>query len=181
MPKYKNPWKTLSSKYKYQNPWIKIREDQVIRPDGKRGIYGVLEKPPAVFIVARLDNGKIILVSQFRYTTKRLSWEIPAGSSDGQNPLVAARRELWEETGYRARAWRKLARYEIANGIGDIDGYVFLAEGLYQTNANKKIEDGIESVKAVSVSQLRTMIDLGEIADGPSVIAFYYFLRDRIK
>lgn len=167
----------ISSEYKYQNPWIKVREDQVIRPDGKRGIYGVLEKPPAVFIIPRLSNGRIILVGQFRYTTNKFSWEIPAGSCDGQKPLVAARRELWEETGYRARKWKHLAQYEVANGIGDIQGHVFLADGLYQTGKNKMGEDGIVDVKTVSLKELQTMIGSGEIKDGPSVIAFYYFLH----
>src|SRR3989338_2813835 len=104
----KNTWQTLGSHTVYKNKWIRVREDKVIKPNGRRGIYGVVESPPSVYIVA-LSNKKeiypvpsrirrgvqysaercgIYLIKQYRYPTKVWSWEIPSGGSDGQPPMT---------------------------------------------------------------------------------------------
>jgi hypothetical protein len=75
----RNPWKTLSSRTAYQNEWLRVREDGVLRPDGNPGIYGVVEIRPSVGILAFNAAGEIALVGQWRYTIERYSWEIVRG------------------------------------------------------------------------------------------------------
>src|SRR6476619_2150528 len=96
-------WQTRASRTVYENRWIRVREDDVTRPDGGEGIYGVVEvRHPAVFVVPVTGAGEVLLVRIHRYATGRESLEIPAGGTDGEDPLVAARRELQEETGHVA-------------------------------------------------------------------------------
>ena len=92
-------WTTRESSVVYENPWIRVREDAVDRPDGTPGIYGVVElRNAAVFVVALTDADEVVLVEVDRYTVGA-SLEVPAGGADGQDPLAAARREVWSEQG----------------------------------------------------------------------------------
>src|SRR3712207_1206300 len=75
----RGPWRVLSSRLVYENPWIHVREDQVLRPDGSPGIYGVVEMSAAVGVVALGAGQRAYLVGQYRYATDRDSWEIVAG------------------------------------------------------------------------------------------------------
>src|SRR5919202_220308 len=97
----RGPWTTLDSRPIYENPWIRVREDRVIRPDGSPGIYGVVHfKNRAIGILPVDEDGAIWLVGQYRSTLDRDSWEIPEGGApEGEPPIEAARRELREETG----------------------------------------------------------------------------------
>jgi len=127
----KNTWKTLKSKEVYKNPWLRVREDDVIRPDGKRGIYSVVELPHSAGIVAMNEEGKIALVGQWRYANGLYSWEIPTGSLDGrERPVQAARRELREECGFSAAHWVSLGAIQNSNGATTDIAHLFLATGL---------------------------------------------------
>ena len=107
LPKSKNPWKTKKSKVVYNNPWIKVRENKVVTPDGSDGIYGVIEKKVGLGIVAVDDNNNILRAGQWRYAIKRYSWSFIGGTlEDGESPLQAAKRELLEETNTKARTWK---------------------------------------------------------------------------
>lgn len=127
-----NPWKTLASRVVYQNRWIRVREDDVIRPDGGRGIYGVVELRPSVAIVALNERGEAALAGQWRYTIGRYSWEIPrGGAAPGETDLLAvARRELEEETGLQAREWTRLGAVDLNNGVTTDIEHLYLARGL---------------------------------------------------
>ena len=92
-------WKTLSSKYVYENPWLKVRHDEVMKPDGTKGIYGVIEGRNYNMIIPKIGN-QFFLVEQFRYTTSRMSIEFPGGAIEPNETIdAAAARELHEETG----------------------------------------------------------------------------------
>src|SRR6266542_5695800 len=124
-----NPWKTLAARVVYENAWVRLREDAVVRPDGREGVYSVLELRPSVGVVTINDDHEVLLVGQWRYPLGRYSWEIPRGGSHSgeTDPLAVAQRELREETGVEAKAWRRLGAVDVNNGITDDVEHLFLA------------------------------------------------------
>jgi len=127
-----SPWTILDSKPIYSNPWITVREDQVINPGGGQGIYGVVSmKNKAIGIIPIDEEGNTWLVGQYRYPLNEYSWEIPMGGGPVElSPLESAQRELKEETGFTAAKWTKIARIHTSNSVTDEEGFVFLAEEL---------------------------------------------------
>jgi 8-oxo-dGTP pyrophosphatase MutT (NUDIX family) len=106
MKSEERPLQTVSSKLMYQNPWMKVYEDQIRMPNGRKGMYGFIDGKPGVFIIALTEDDKIHLVESFRYPTQRWQWELPAGGIDpGLSPLEAAKHELVEELGMTAKTW----------------------------------------------------------------------------
>jgi 8-oxo-dGTP pyrophosphatase MutT (NUDIX family) len=127
-----SPWRRTRSTEVYDNPWIRVREDAVVRPDGLPGIYGVVEfKHLALGVVPLFDDGDTVLVGQFRYTLDAYSWEIPEGGGDPRQPAVGeAARELREETGLVAARWTPLGEVHTSNSITTESAWLYLAEGL---------------------------------------------------
>jgi 8-oxo-dGTP pyrophosphatase MutT (NUDIX family) len=127
-----NPWQTLSSEIKYQNPWIQVRQDEIINPSGNPGVYGVVSmKNKAIGIVPVDNEGNTWLVGQYRYTLNEYCWEIPMGGGPVElDVLESAQRELREETGLLAARWTRIARLHTSNSVTDEEGFVFLAEDL---------------------------------------------------
>lgn len=140
-----NPWKTQSSRIVYKNAWIRVREDQVIRPDGGPGIYGVIEIRPSVGVVAVDDQDRVALVGQWRYSLNRYSWEIPRGGSHpGEADMLGvAQRELAEEAGIRAAHWEMLGSVDVCNGVADDVQTLFLATALTPTARQPDPEEDI--------------------------------------
>jgi 8-oxo-dGTP pyrophosphatase MutT (NUDIX family) len=131
----RNPWKTKSSRVAYENAWIRVREDQVIRPDGGPGVYGVVEIRPSVGVVAVNERDEVALVGQWRYSVNRYSWEIPRGGSHPSETdmLSVARRELAEEAGLLAQRWEPLGAVDVCNGVADDVQSLYLASELKPT------------------------------------------------
>lgn len=174
-----NPWQVISSKQVYDNPWISVREDQVIRPDGEPGIYGVVHfKNIAVGILA-IEDDYIYLVGQYRYPLDLYSWEIPEGGCpEGEEPLRAAQRELREETGLEARHWRRLGEAYLSNSVADEYAVWFLATGLVPG------EQRPEGTEALNVRRLplREALDMalsGQITDVLSLVAIMSYMFER--
>lgn len=167
-------WTTRSSRTVYENRWIEVREDEVTGPDGD-GIYGVVRmQQPAVFIIALDENERVCLVELERYTTGR-SLEVPAGGTDGEAPLVAAQRELREETGVTAARWEHLGRMNALNGIADAPEHVYLARDLeIMDAAASQREEGIEAVRWVPFGDVLGLVADGEISDGETVAALAF-------
>jgi 8-oxo-dGTP pyrophosphatase MutT (NUDIX family) len=167
-----NPWKTVSSRVIYKNPWITLREDQVVNPAGNPGIYSVVETRVATGVVALDADGCIVLVGQYRYPTEVYSWEIPEGGGEaGETPLATIQRELEEEAGVRALSWEPLGEeFHTSNCISNEQAFLFLARDLVPGKQNPDETEKI-AVKRVPFSEALAMVDRGEIKDAMSIVA----------
>jgi len=174
----KNPWKTLSTKTVYENPWIHVREDQVVRPDGKTGIYGVVSTRIATGVVALTEQNEIYLVGQYRYPTNMYSWEIIEGGSEkNEEALSAAKRELEEEAGLVADEWSELGHeFHLSNCFSSEIGRVFIAQKLRKVKSNPDATEILELKKVPFLEALR-MVDSGEIVDAVTIIALFRLQR----
>lgn len=165
-----NPWRTLSTEVKYQNPWISVREDQVLNPGGGRGIYGVVTmKNKALGIVPVDAQGNTWLVGQYRYPLNEYSWEIPMGGGPVElDILESAQRELREETGLTARRWTRIARLHTSNSVTDEEGFVYLAEDLEPGQTEPEETEDLRLWKLPLAEAVRMVMD-DRITDGVSV------------
>jgi 8-oxo-dGTP pyrophosphatase MutT (NUDIX family) len=174
-PDRSNPWTTLSSRCVYENTWIRVREDQVIRPDGQPGIYGVVEfKNRAVGVLPVDELGRIWLVGQHRYPLQAYSWEIPEGGSPQcESPEATAHRELREETGLVAGRLELMVTAHLSNSVSDELGYVFRATELVQGDHDPEGDERIE-VRRFDWDEVWRMLEMGGITDSLSVIAILH-------
>jgi 8-oxo-dGTP pyrophosphatase MutT (NUDIX family) len=166
------PWTRRTRRVAYENPWITIWHDEVIRPDGAPGIYGVVHFANlAVGVIALDDAGRVLLVGQHRYALDVYSWEIPEGGvPTGESPQDGARRELREETGIEASDWSELARCHLSNSVSDEEAVLYLATGLTQGVATP---EGTESlaVRWLPFDEVLAMTMDGRISDVMTVVA----------
>ncbi len=177
--KYENPWQTLASQLIYENPWIRVREDQVIRPDGKPGIYGVVEYNPCVGVLPLDAQGNVHLVGQHRYALDIYSWEIPEGACNvGEEPEAAARRELKEELGLKTRKLEKLITSHLSNSVSNEEAHIFLATELTQHEAAPEGTEELER-RIVSFATALEMVRTGEITDSMSQLAILHYAAFR--
>ena len=168
---FQNPWQTRGSREIYVNPWIRVREDHVIRADGQDGIYGVVEfQSYALGIVPVFANGDTLLVGQWRYPLGLYSWEIPEGGGSLAVPLLdSAQRELAEETGLTASIWTDLGPFHLSNSVTNETGQVFLAQDLTAGDAQPE-GDEVLSVRRLPLAEAYAMAIDGRITDGVSII-----------
>jgi 8-oxo-dGTP pyrophosphatase MutT (NUDIX family) len=177
-----NPWTRRGTRLVYDNPWITVREDEVIRPDGQPGIYGVVHfKHRAVGVLAVEEDGSIWLVGQYRYPLEAYSWEIPEGGcSETETPEAAAARELREETGLVAGRLERLGVMHLSNSVSDEWGVVFRATGLTSGSADPEGSERLD-VKRVAFREAMAMLERGEITDSLSVMALLRESIDRSR
>ncbi|MBY3553847.1 NUDIX hydrolase [Modestobacter lapidis] len=171
----------MSSREVYRNPWIRVREDAVVREDGSTGIYGVVERPDFALVIAAERDG-FWLVEQFRHPLGRRAWEFPQGTwSAGEDgtPEELARAELAEETGLRAAELRRLGHLDLAPGLSTQEFDVWLATGLTRGPTAREATEADMRHAFVPGSRLQAMIRDGRFTDGPSLAAYSLLLLDR--
>lgn len=169
--------KTLSSREVYRNRWMRLREDEILRSNGQKGIYSVAEKDDAAIILP-IDNGRVWLVEQFRYTIQQRALELPQGSWEQEkaSPEELARGELREETGLHAAQMISLGTLWIAYGFTRQRQHVFLATGLSQKETDRDAEEHDLLVRSVTVDEFERLMREGTIADASTIAAWGLYL-----
>ena len=176
-PRAKNKSKVLSSKTIFQGRVFTVTSDRVQEPEGVVVQRDVVWHGGSVVILAVDDAGgepNVLLERQYRYAANQYLWELPAGSiDDGEAPLPAAKRELLEETGYRARRWSRILHFYPSPGFVDETMTIYLARGLTAGPARPEADEFITSV-LVPLSRTMEMILSGRIRDGKTIVGVFW-------
>lgn len=175
----------LSSEVAFDGPLFRVIREEVREPGNKISLRDIIRHNGSVVILAVDDSSKkdplIVMERQYRHAAGQYLWEVPAGKMDeGEDRLAAAKRELKEETGYRAKKWTQLVRYFASPGFLGEWMQVFLAEGLIAGEAEPE-EDELLEVVLVPLSEVLRMIDAGKILDGKTLVAAQLYARSRAK
>jgi 8-oxo-dGTP pyrophosphatase MutT (NUDIX family) len=169
-----SPYKTLSSRIAYQNRWLRIREDQILHPDGSPGLYGVVERADFV-VIAPLQDGRLTLVEQYRYPVATRVWEFPMGMwehAPGTDPATLAAAELREETGLIAGRMDHVGEILQGPGYCTQRGHLFLAQDLHQGAPDREASELDMIVDSFPVADLETMIRDGTVYESMTLAAF---------
>jgi len=173
---------TLSSREVYRNRWMRLREDNILRSNGEKGIYGVVEKHDAAIILP-LDHGRVWLVEQYRYTIGERAFELPQGGWEMEidDPEELARGELREEIGMDAAEMVHLGAVWIAYGFTRQKQHVFLATGLTPTAKDPDAEEHDLTVHSFTVADFERMMLDGTIRDCSTVAAWGLYLMSKAR
>jgi ADP-ribose pyrophosphatase len=168
---------TLSSREVYRNRWMRVREDEILRSNGEKGIYGVVEKHDAAIILP-IDKGRVWLVEQFRYPVQERALELPQGGWEMEidNPEELARGELKEELGFEAAQMTHLGTLWIAYGFLRQKLHVFLATGLSPVQAKRDAEEHDLVARSVAIAEFEQMMLDGAIRDECTLAAWGLYL-----
>lgn len=171
-------WKKISSKLVYSNPWIKIYEDSVLRPDGNQGIYGFMKKKPANFIVALDNNDFMYLVVEYRYPIQKSVLQLPGGVIENDDILQQAKKELLEETGITAEKWDYFGGFYMAPGHETTFANIWLATNLNVSNLKSGGQEGDEAIQEIvklSITEVKKKIVDNKIECGTTLAALCLF------
>jgi ADP-ribose pyrophosphatase len=169
--------KVLKSKVLYQGKVFRLQRDTVIEPGGMRVERDIVEHPGSVVVLPIFEDGRVLLIRQYRHSVGEFLWELVAGRKEpNETPVTGARRELLEETGYRAKKMRKLMRIVPTPGFVNEWMWIFAAEGLEpgiaQPEEDEKITPRIFTLKQVDI-----MIERGTLRDAKSICGLLYYMR----
>jgi ADP-ribose pyrophosphatase len=169
----------------HQGRYLEFRVDTIRRADGSSGTRDVVGHPGAIAVLAVDDDRRVLLVRQWRIPAARAMLEIPAGTLDVregviEEPDLAARRELEEETGHRATTWRKLAEFWTAPGFASELMHLYLATGITGATGDDRLvpdEDERLELRHVTIDEAVAMVERGEIADAKSILGILWLDR----
>lgn len=163
------PKRTINSKVVHKNRWYQVRQDELVRQDDSKSRYYSIVSDPFVIICALTPDRKgVTMVKNWRYPVRRYLWEFPMGwREQHETPLMAAKRELAEETGLQAKKWVGLGWFYLAPGISTQRGYIFVAERV--TPSHKVKTDGeVVEASPIALGKVRTMLKKNTILDAPT-------------
>jgi len=162
--------KILSSREVTRNPIFRVAEEHAVAPDGFQIRRSIVQHGGSAVMLAVDERGRVLLVRQYRLPARASLWELPAGRLDeGETPLKAARRELLEETGYRARTWKKLVSFYASPGYVSEKLTIFVATGLTGGQARPMEDERIEC-RWFTQRELRAWIRAGKLRDAKTLI-----------
>src|SRR5580692_7184590 len=162
--------KLISSTEITQTPIFRVTLDRAVDPDGFEINRAIVQHGGSAVMMPVDDRKRILLVRQYRLPAGRYLWELPAGSVDpGEKPLQTAKRELKEETGYRAKKWEKLVSFFPSPGFLTEKMTIFLATGLTAGEATPMDDERIET-RWFSAKEVGAAIDAGEIQDAKTML-----------
>lgn len=170
----KNAYQKLNSKIDYENPYMRVRKDLVILPNGKTKYYFSLDRREFSIIIPLTTSKKTYLVGQYRYSPEVYSWEFPMGYVSGKNPLEMAKIELKQETGLKALEWTKIGVFHVAPGHSKQKAHVFVARNLQEGQPQFEDHEFIEIKNDVNIDEVAKMINESKITDGPTIVAYHY-------
>lgn len=178
----KGPYKILSSRKIYENPWIRLCEDRVIRPDGGEGVFGLIQMRPGSTVLALDERNEAYLVKEFKYGIGRDSLELMSGGlEENELPLDAAKRELKEELGLKADEWIDLGRVDPFTTVVHSPNYMFLALSVREGESNPEPGESLEVIR-VPFSDVVDMVIKSEITHSASCVLIFKadnYLRKR--
>ncbi|MCX7828677.1 MAG: NUDIX hydrolase [Thermanaerothrix sp.] len=161
----------------YEGKIVSVARDEVELPNGRTTFREVAIHRPAVAVLPVLDDGRILLIRQYRHPLKKVIWEIPAGLlEEGEDPVGAAQRELREETGCRVGVLERGPSFFPSPGFCDEEIHIFVGKELVQDPLDCD-DDEFVKVHAVTVEAALGMVSSGEILDGKTILAILWFVN----
>jgi ADP-ribose pyrophosphatase len=177
--------RVLSSRVSYRGPVFSVTTDEVDEPGGVRARRDVVRHSGSVVVLAvdgaakarRRGEPRILLERQYRHAAQSMMWELPAGRiDDGETPLTAAKRELLEETGYRARPWKRILHFYVSPGFLDETMTIYLASGLKAGTAQPEADEKI-AVRFFPLSEAKRMALTGRIRDAKTIVGILWLVQ----
>ena len=177
--------RVLSSRVSYQGPVFSVTTDEVEEPGGVRARRDVIRHSGSIVVLAveelartvKASEPRILLERQYRHAAQSMMWELPAGRiDDGETALTAAKRELLEETGYRARQWKRILHFYVSPGFLDETMTIYLARGLQAGEAQPEADERIAST-FFTVSEAKRMALHGRIRDAKTICGILWLAQ----